>query len=57
MMKGWVDVFQTSEKREVEAELRETGQDFSWEGENLHICSQQAAVETHPVYIRTEDMV
>jgi alpha-ketoglutarate-dependent taurine dioxygenase len=49
MMKGWQAVFQTEDKTKVEAELREGGQDFSWEGDNLRICSQQAAVEVHPV--------
>ena len=48
-MKGWQDVFGTADKAEVATELRETGQDFSWEGDNLRICSQQAAVETHPL--------
>ena len=49
MMKGWRDVFQTGNKAEVEAELRETGQDFSWEGDNLRITSQQSAIEIHPL--------
>jgi alpha-ketoglutarate-dependent taurine dioxygenase len=49
MMKGWQDVFGTPDKAAVVAELRETGQDFCWEGDNLRICSQQAAVETHPL--------
>ena len=48
MMKGWQDVFQTTNKTEVEAELREGGQDFSWEDDNLRICSTQPAIETHP---------
>ena len=48
MMKGWQDVFQTKEKVQVEAELRDGGQDFSWHGDNLRITSKQAAIETHP---------
>lgn len=48
MMKGWQDVFQTTDKKEVEAELREAGQDFSWEKDNLRICSTQPAIEPHP---------
>ena len=48
-MKGWHSVFQTQDKAKVEEELRGSGQDFSWKGDDLHITSQQTAVETHPV--------
>ena len=48
-MKGWHSVFQTQDKAKVEEELRGSGQDFSWRGDDLRITSQQTAVETHPV--------
>ena len=49
MLKGWQDVFQTEDKREVEEELRRTGQDFRWDKDHLKIIGHEAAVETHPV--------
>ena len=48
-MKGWHSVFQTQDKAKVEEELRGSGQDFSWKGDDLRITSQQTAVEMHPV--------
>ena len=49
MLKGWQDVFQTEDRDVVEEELRHSGQDFSWSGDNLTIVGREAAVETHPV--------
>ena len=49
MMKGWQDVFNTKDKNEVETELRESGQDFHWKGDDeLSIMNKQEAIETHP---------
>ena len=49
MLKGWRDVFQSEDKADVEKELRRTGQDFSWSGDNLRIVGHEAAVEAHPI--------
>ena len=49
MLKGWQDVFGTSDKREVEKDLRSSQLDFAWQKRNsLKIVNKEAAVETHP---------
>ena len=49
MLKGWQDVFGTSDKREVEEDLRRSQLDFAWQKRNgLRIVNKEAAVETHP---------
>ena len=49
MLKGWPDVFGTSDKREVEEDLRSSQLDFAWQKKNgLRIVNKEASVETHP---------
>ena len=49
MLKGWQDVFGTSDKREVEEDLRNSQLDFAWKKKDgLRIVNREAAVETHP---------
>lgn len=49
MLKGWQDVFETSNKQEVEDDLRNSRLDFAWQRKDrLRIVNKEAAVETHP---------
>ena len=49
-LKGWPEVFGSSDKATVEEELRRTGMDFSWgEGDSLRITNHEAAIEPHPI--------
>ena len=49
-LKGWKDVFETTDKAEVEEELRKSKIDFTWsKNDDLHLVSREAAVEPHPI--------
>ena len=49
-LKGWKDVFETTDKAEVEEELRKNKIDFTWsKNDDLHLVSREAAVEPHPI--------
>ncbi len=46
---SWEEVFQTSDKNEVEAECIRTNMDFKWEGENdLELTWNKKAIWEHP---------
>ncbi len=49
-LKGWEEVFGTTDKNVVEAELRKTNIDFTWgANDQLHLVGHESAVESHPV--------
>ena len=50
MLKGWQDIFETTDKSVVEEELRKNKSDFKWTKKNgLKIMNRESAVEPHPV--------
>ena len=50
MLKGWQDVFETSDKSFIEDELRREGLDFKWKkNDGLQITNREKAVQPHPV--------
>lgn len=47
--KSWINVFETSDKKEVEKKCRENNFEFKWsEDDWLQICQKRPAVITHP---------
>ena len=50
MLKGWKDVFDTSDKSVVEEECRKNCLDYKWkENGGLRLVNTETAVEKHPV--------
>ena len=49
-LKGWPDVFGTTDKSIVENELKKNKIDFSWgSNDSLHLVSVESGVEPHPL--------
>ncbi len=45
---SWQEVFQTSDKREVESECEESGMDYTWNGDSLVLKWTKDAIWQHP---------